>query len=74
MKIRIDEKMSKREINEKVKDFIQNKCSTLGYSFFDHPEEFGIEDGSDEYEYFVNQMTKYLKSMLKSIGRDYYSQ
>lgn len=74
MKIKIDEKMSKREINEKVKDLIQQRCSLMGYSFSDNPENFGIEDGSEEYNYFVNQMTKYLKSMLKTIGRDYYSQ
>ena len=73
MRLRIDEKMSKRELNEKVKDFIEKQCGYIYYAFSDHPENFGIEDESEEYRYFIEQTAKYLKSMLKTIGREYKS-
>ena len=61
---------SKREVNNQVKDYLERFCDDVELAFTDNPEDFGIEDQSDEYYIFANTIRKLLSPMLKSIGRD----
>lgn len=70
MRLMINESnFSKREISDQVKDYIERFCDSIGYSFSDNPEKFGIEDGSEEYYIFANAIRKQLSPMLKLIGK-----
>lgn len=70
MKLMISESsFSKREISDQVKDYIERFCDSIGYSFSDNPEKFGIKDESEEYYIFANAIRKQLSPMLKLIGK-----
>lgn len=70
MKLMISESgFSKRVISDRVKDYIEHFCDSIGYSFSDNPEKFGIEDESEEYYIFANAIRKQLSPMLKLIGK-----
>lgn len=70
MKLMINESnFSKREVNNRVKDYIDRFCDSVELAFSDNPEKFGIKDESEEYYIFVNAIRKQLSSMLKLIGK-----
>ena len=71
MKLMINESsFSKREVNNQVNDYIERFCDSVELAFTDNPEDFGIEDQSEEYYIFANTIRKLLSPMLKSIGRN----
>ena len=64
---------SKRELQKIAKKVVTDALATAYYKFSDRSDYYDIDPNSEEYEYILDQISKYAIKAQKFLGSDPYT-